>query len=280
LSYKFAPGGFIDGGSTAVSPLAFKAPRAIAEYDWSGMFVGAHVGGGWQNVAFSDPSAFPVLTECCTSLSSTENPAAASNATGGGVLGGIQAGWMYQIQRLVVGSELDFSGTGIKGDGNNLLAAIPGATFFANEAYSVKTNWTATSTATIGLAKDNWLIYTKAGAAWADNRYALDVTGEGGFYFNPPPVPFSFAASTNKIVPGWTAGLGVKWAISHDLFLDAEYDMLDFGSGVQHISGVFTATPTGAISGASFSPNGTFDPVFNQIISEFKLGLNYKFALM
>jgi hypothetical protein len=41
----------------------------------------------------------------------------------------------------------------------------------------VKTNWTATSTVTISFAKNDWMVYSKAGAAWADNSYNIAVAG-------------------------------------------------------------------------------------------------------
>lgn len=280
LNYKFAPGGFDDGaamsGRTAL-PIAAKAPPPTGAYQWSGLYVGGHLGGAWQNVDVSDPSAFSVLNGCCFGLSSTENPAAASNAHGGGILGGVQAGWMYQIQRLVVGADVDFSGTGLKGSSNNALAAVPGFGYFANEAYSVKTNWTATSTVTLGFAKNDWMVYGKAGTAWADNSYNIAVAGAGGFAPYSGPTPFAFTANSDRIVTGWTGGVGVKWALSTNLFVNAEYDLLDFGSQAQHLSGAFTAVPVNSF-GFRVAPGATFDPVFAQVISEFKVGLNYKFA--
>lgn len=273
LNYKFDPGVF---PSSADSPvLLAKAPMASA-YDWSGPYIGVHVGGGWENVTFSDPTLMSVLSNCCVYLGTIGDPNAATDGHGSGFLGGVQAGWAYQVGHLVVGGDIDFSGTNIRAGGSDSVPAIPGYPSYANETYSVRTNWTATSTATVGIAQGVWQFYGKAGTAWADNTYGLSVSGVGNS-FGGAGTPFSFNSSTNQIVTGWTAGLGVKWALTSNLFLNAEYDYLDFGSKVQHISGslpaVIASVPTGTASSAV-----NFDPLFNQNISEIKVGLNYKFA--
>jgi len=274
LNYKFTPGGF---GSTAASPMLTKAPAASTVYDWSGPYIGVHIGGGWQNVTFSDPSAMSVLSNCCILLGTIGDPTAASDGRGSGFLGGAQAGWAYQVGHLVVGGDVDISGTDIRASGGSSWPALTAGSQFANETYSVRTNWTATSTATVGVAEGVWQFYGKVGSAWADNTYGLNVAGSGGA-FGGGGTPFSFSSSTNQIVVGWTAGIGFKWALTNNLFLNAEYDYLDFGSQVQHISGILPPiNPSPGIPGP-VSSAVNFDPLFNQNISEIKVGLNYKFA--
>jgi hypothetical protein len=70
----------------------------------------------------------------------------------------------------------------------------------------------------------------------------------------------------------------LKWALPTSLFINAEYDFLDFGSETSHLSGAFTAVPLSAVFAGAGGPGATFDPVYHQIISEFKVGLNYKFT--
>lgn len=271
LNYKFGPGGPVP---TFALPQWAGGPT---DYDWSGPYVGAHLGGGFQNIGFSDPSAMSVLTNCCFNLGFQGDPGAASDGHGAGFLGGGQAGWAYQLGHLVVGGDADFSATSLSSGGSNSwpgLNAGPAAAS-ATETYNVHTNWTATSTATLGVAGGPWLFYGKAGAAWADDSFGLNVSGFGAS-FGGPGVPFSFNSSTSAVVLGWTSGVGIKWALSSNLFLDAEYDYLDFGSQVQHIGGNLKA-----IAGPGFgtiSSAANFDPIIRQNISEFKVGLNYKFG--
>jgi outer membrane immunogenic protein len=155
----------------------------------------------------------------------------------------------------------------MKGTGNGISFPALGGPSFANETYNVNTNWTATSTGTIGLARDRWMFYSKAGVAAAESTYKLNIVGFGA------GVPFAFAASTNDTVIGWTVGTGVKWAFADNWFVNVEYDYLDFGSKSQNMNSTFTATAF--IAG---SPAGTFTPTYNQHISEVKVGLNYKFS--
>jgi outer membrane immunogenic protein len=242
-----------------------KAP-APTLYDWSGVYVGGHIGGGWQGEEFADPGAGSILYNCCIFISSANNPGGAPNNTGSAFLGGAQAGWMYQLSRLVIGGDVDFSGTDLKNAAVNSFAAT--GTSFANEAYSVKTNWIATATTVLGLAHDRWMFYSKAGVAFANNNYGLNVSGSDG------GIPFGFAATSSQTVAGWTVGAGAKWAISSDWFVNVEYDYLDFGSKTRNLSGTFSATPA-AFGG--IGPGATFTPSFTQSISEVKVGINYKF---
>jgi hypothetical protein len=78
---------------------AAKAPAYVAAvYDWSGFYVGAHVGGAWD----SDSFAF--------SPAKTHTTNKASSAFGGG-----QVGYNFQISSFVWGVEGDASGAGLSG---------------------------------------------------------------------------------------------------------------------------------------------------------------------
>jgi outer membrane immunogenic protein len=264
--------------SVRAADMPLKAPAAIpsAGYDWSGFYIGGHVGGGWSSTDFSDPGASGVLYNCCLLLGEENNPIAPTGGTASALLGGAQIGWMYQVQRLVVGMDVDWSGMRANNSGNG-PSFPPGGTAsgFATEVYGVTTNWTATATTTVGIAKDRWMVYGKAGGAWVNNSYALNVSGSGGT-FGPPGNPFAFSSSTSDTITGWTLGAGVKWALTENLFLNVEYDYLDFGSKAENFTGTFTATPA-CFTGTSCTA-GTFNPSFRQQISEVKAGLNFKFA--
>jgi outer membrane immunogenic protein len=249
-----------------------KAP-APAAYDWSGVYIGGHVGGGWQDTSFADPGALPILFNCCVTISSVNNPGPISDGRGSSFLGGVQAGWMYQVARLVVGADIDWSGTRLNSSGATSLTPADGSGFFANDTYSVRTNWTVTATTTVGIARDHWLFYGKAGAAFANDNYGISIAGAGGQF--GAATPFAFASSDSQTVVGWTVGTGVKWAVSDNWFVNAEYDYMDFGTKTPNLSGTFTASPA---SFGGFSGNSTFKPSYNQNLSEVKVGLNYKFS--
>src|SRR2546421_9628402 len=84
-----------------ISRPVYKAPPAGAlpvTYDWTGFYVGGHVGYGWAQKEWQD--SFGLFN-----VSNTPN----------GFLGGGQAGFNYQIGQFVLGAEGDFSWTGING---------------------------------------------------------------------------------------------------------------------------------------------------------------------
>jgi opacity protein-like surface antigen len=132
---------------------------------------------------------------------------------------------------------------------------------YAVETYSVKTKWTGTATVTIGVARDRWLFYTKAGAAWADDSYGLGVTGVSNLTI--PATGFNITTtSVNKIIGGWTVGTGVKWAFADNWFVNLEYNYLDFGSKAQNINGTCSfANP----SFNSLCPAVSFNPTRHSI---------------
>jgi outer membrane immunogenic protein len=252
---------FCSAASAADLPVYKKAPAAPAVYDWSGVYIGAHIGGGWSSTSFADPSVGPPLVFVDDDF--LPFGVAGTNAKGSAFLGGAQVGWMYQIARLVVGGDLDFSGTRLTGTGSGPASVGFGSGgAFANEIYRIRTNWTATSTVTVGLAHDHWLFYSKAGAALANNSYNLSIAGSD---FGSP-VGFS-APGTSETRVGWTVGVGLKWAFSDNWFANIEYDYLDFGSKTQ------------AFTGQAFgfeNTQATLTPTFNERINQVKVGVNYK----
>jgi outer membrane immunogenic protein len=149
-----------------VAPVAY-APAAI--YSWTGIYIGGQVGAGFGRSSWSDPFS------------------GANNAfdSGAGVLGGGQVGANYQLNRLVLGVEGDFSWTGLRGSGADLIG----------DTIATNTHWTSTVTGRVGAAFDRLLIYGKGGVAFArDQSSFIDLAGNGG--------------SNAFTRTGWTAGVG------------------------------------------------------------------------
>ncbi len=83
------------------------APPPPGLYDWSGLYIGGVAGGGWSSNDFcgQDPAFMPdgrrlPLTQSVNNSS---------------WLAGAEAGWSYQINRLVVGGEWDFTWADMNG---------------------------------------------------------------------------------------------------------------------------------------------------------------------
>src|SRR4029077_20279220 len=98
-------------------------------YDWTGFYIGGHVGYGWAEKDWRDAFGLNVSNR------------------GNGFLGGGQVGFNYQINQFVHGFEVDFSWSGINGVSaiSPTLAAPIGSTF------NTDVNWVSTLTGRAGL---------------------------------------------------------------------------------------------------------------------------------
>jgi outer membrane immunogenic protein len=120
-------------------------PPEPAFFDWSGIYVGGHIGYGYGQADI-------VLGNQVLRLDSE------------GFLGGVQGGWNYQMGRFVLGAELDFSFADINSDNSNNATAN----------VSSSTPWIATATTRLGYTWDRFLVYGKVGAAFAQFDYNIN----------------------------------------------------------------------------------------------------------
>jgi outer membrane immunogenic protein len=162
-------------------------PQAV---NWTGFYIGGHVGGAWGDVNWTDP------------VSGLSN-----NLANAGILGGAQLGFNYQFDSIVFGFEGDFSATNLSSSGTDADGFV----------HSTSTYWTSTVAGRLGYAIDRALFFAKVGAAFADERD--NVTS---------PLGASSGTSTTQV--GWTAGGGVEYAIDRNWSAKIEYDYLGFGS--------------------------------------------------
>ncbi len=170
------------------APPAAYVPQVV---NWTGFYIGAHLGGAWSDASWTNP------------VSGLSN-----NFTNGGVLGGAQIGFNYQFASVVLGAEGDFSGTSLK----------PSNTDAAGFTHNTSTYWTSTVTGRLGYAINRALVFAKGGVAFADERDSV----------TSPLGVFSSTGTTTKA--GWTAGGGVEYAIDPHWSAKIEYDYLGLGS--------------------------------------------------
>ena len=155
----FATAGLVGAGLAGIATAAsaadirqptYKAPPAAVPvatvYNWTGFYVGGHIGYGWGDKDWTDTTGLFGL----------------SHQTDG-FLGGGQIGFNYQIGQFVAGIEGDFSWTGLKGETSTL------ASTFTSEV-----DWTSTLTGRLGFAWDRFLVYGKGGFAWARDTYTTN----------------------------------------------------------------------------------------------------------
>ena len=229
-TYKF------DSGARA-SAAARTASVAPAPVNWTGFYVGGHLGAGFGRSNWSDPFG-------PTSIGDQDR-------VGGAVAGG-QVGANYQTGMVVTGVEASGSWSQLTGTAS-CFAGNPNQ---GEAGLDCGTNVGALATVTgrVGLAVDRTLYYAKAGPAWGHTTFMLNAGG---------------AAPGQLAVPdadrwGFTVGAGVEHALTRQWSIAAEYKYVDLGTATVG----FANLPASIAAVASEKINQRY-----QLVT---LGLNYK----
>jgi outer membrane immunogenic protein len=212
---------------------AYKAPAmAPAPWSWAGFYVGANVGFASARTNIANPNDtffFPAGS----SFDSNET----------GVIGGLQAGYNWQFNSVVVGLEGDISAAALN------RTTSPGA--IAPTADTFNGNMTALGTVRgrIGWAFDRVLVYGTGGVAFANlkDQYSSPI--------------FPFTASASSSATGWTAGGGVEYALTDHWTARAEYLHVGFQNR--------------SATGSPFGNSYAF--AFKDSLDIGRVGINYKF---
>jgi opacity protein-like surface antigen len=172
-----------------------KAPIAAPAYDWSGFYLGAHIGGVWSDSTLTDSAL------------------GASWSLGGtGFAGGFQAGYNLQVGNVLYGVEGDFDWTTLAG----VTGPIP--TPLGTVQASANRNWVTTAAARLGITSDRWLAYGKVGGGWTQGNAALAAINGGVIWSG---------SHTNG---GWLAGTGIEYAFASNWSGKLEYDYIGLGN--------------------------------------------------
>jgi outer membrane immunogenic protein len=187
--------------SAAAADLPAQMPAtqfAWPVYNWTGFYVGGHMGTALSSAKFSDPTGVKFA------------PLDASIADdAAGFMGGLQLGFNFQAGNLVFGGQGDVSWTTINTD-----LADP---FSKTTTLYYKALWLASVTGRAGYAWGNILMYGKGGAAWVHN--IVDVRD-----------PAFSLASGNETRTGWTAGGGFEYGFTPNWTGFIEYDYIRLGT--------------------------------------------------
>jgi outer membrane immunogenic protein len=229
------------GGSAQAADMTAKAsnynpPPAV--YNWTGFYVGGHLGIGaanndWRADSVGGQNAIPFRF---------------GSGTGIGFLGGAQVGVNYQVDAIVFGLEADASWADLSGEACNAV--------LGNIHCNSKVDRFGTVAGRFGIAADRALFYFKGGAAWAHASHDLTVIGGGEGVQE---------ATANSSKWGWTAGAGIEYALTRNWSTKLEYDFMDFG----------TTHFAFDVPGLIVTQIVTTD--IKQQVHALKLGLNYKF---
>jgi opacity protein-like surface antigen len=223
-----------------------KAPvAAAAPMNWTGIYLGGHLGGGWSDDRWSDPFGSTISTVGGVSATNVAGFGDTTHATG--PLSGGQIGANWQIGQWVFGVQVDASAADLRGE-NTCFSGLGGI----NCQHIVNSLGTATSR--VGFAWDRSLIYAKGGGAWTNTTYNL-LGNTGSLTLG--------TGSTSVNAGGWTVGAGLEYALTNHWTTLFEYDHVGIGS---------MTVPFPTVAVVSTQSIGV-----KQSIDLFELGVNYKF---
>ena len=232
------------------------APPAVASiYNWNGFYVGAHAGASWADNKFSDV------------IGGIE----VANFQAQGYLVGGQFGYNWQKGSWVLGTEFEgsysrlqrgvgFPGGGIGGCGFPQFGfggfggfggcGFGGGFGFGFGQFGARVQALGLLSGRLGYAWDRALIYVKAGAALANEKYVFQIPG----------VSLSVTPTDTRL--GWLVGAGVEYGLTANWSVKLEYNYIDLGTE--------RLNPT--------SPTGlTFVFDQSQKVQVAKGGVNYRF---
>ena len=226
-------------------------PMAVSVADWTGWHVGLNAGATRSNVNVdwdahinNTPLVNPQI-----------NSFAANTFDPWGFTGGAQLGYDRQVGAFVGGGEADIQYTGLKDSRSvTYIGLVTGSPNTITESF--ESNWLATVRGRIGvLPTSSILLYATGGLAvgqvkYADTRFVA---------FNGQ----TFAASSDEVRAGWTAGVGGEVALSPKWTIKAEYLHVDLGS-------------TDYTSIGSLIPGNTIDHHHSFTEDLVRLGVNYR----
>jgi outer membrane immunogenic protein len=179
----------------------YKAPVAPPVWSWTGFYVGANVGGASARTHINSPD------------NSYFFPANSSfNSNQSGVIGGLEAGYNWQFNSVVLGLEGDISAASLS------RSTSPGPIGITGDLFNGNMTALGTVRGRIGWAFDRLLVYGTGGVAFANLKDQ---------YFSPA---FPFTAAPSSSATGWTAGGGVEFALSGNWTAKAEYLHVGFPS--------------------------------------------------
>jgi outer membrane immunogenic protein len=197
----------------AAGALALGIGTASAQeptYNWSGAYVGAQIGYGWTK------SVTSLSLDPTTSLSVDNDP--------GGALGGLYAGYNYQMSNnVVLGLDVDINAANYKAESDDWSLHSGGTKTTVDDFIptSFDISWNGAVRGRAGYAVGRFLPYVAGGVSFGEYRFRLD----GG-------------ASHRSTRAGWNIGAGIDYAVTDKITLRGEYRFTDFGSDKFSFEGV------------------------------------------
>ena len=258
----------------APAPRYVKAPPAAVgpAWNWSGFYIGADVGGVAQaSHGLSDFFQVPGSEGDGGPPGSAHNPQSQLPSSSA-VIGGLHAGYNWQISHWVLGVEGDWQWTSANYSfcRQTDMASAP---CFDNDFGFVSVNGETRGIGTVrgrfGYAFDRVLVYGTGGVAFADLRDSITADCRL-FGCGRSESPSFTSANFSTVKTGWVAGAGAELMLSPNWILRSEYLHVDVGTVTNTLNLAPANCADGGPCGASWSHGNRYDIG--------RVGVSYKFG--
>lgn len=228
----------------------------VAYRNWEGFYVGGQVGTGGGGANFRNAAQSVIGAAIAHSWLVDQGVGSWATAekgdTGQALQYGAFIGYNAQWGDVVLGLEASYNHTKLSAVASG-RTPVNGGLFLtdpSNYKHSVSAEATSmislsdftTVRARAGWAFDSFLPYVTAGVALGRASYSTSaLVGYPDSIYNGDPAdpakpadpgPWSSGIVTegksNSLIYGWSAGLGIDWALTHNVFLRAEYEFIQF----------------------------------------------------
>lgn len=189
---------------------------------WSGGYIGGNGGYGWDNQSITSTADAAFFGAAITA---DNVPASFSPRTKGG-LGGVQAGYNYQMGSGLIGLEADFDFASIRGSSSFLDPT--GISFSASGERKISSLGTLRARAG-WLPWSSLLLYVTGGLAYGKTELTV-ASSALPFAGGCAAAPGCLSSTSSGMRAGWTIGLGGEWMFAPAWSLKAEYLYVDLGS--------------------------------------------------
>ena len=245
------------------APFVAKAP----DFTWTGFYVGLNAGGVWSDSHSINPVGNFLLPVNAGVLPYVANPFGGDN---GAFAGGLQAGYNWQMNNVLLGVEVDINFASSNGNKGFVRTGVPPIPFCCGSPPSTIT-WTGGNTANafgtarirLGYTVDRALFYVTVGGAYrpnSSNDAVIFVNAAGGTYAN-----FSNPGGNNNV--GYAIGGGIEYALSDNWSVKAEDIYAGFGNKNRILVDPISVNSAGYI----------FVSKSNRDVNVARIGVNYKF---
>ena len=266
------------GGAAQAADMPLKAPPPAAPvmYNWTGFYIGGHIGGAWADLNGNDRFDHFDRNNCFTNDFVVCFDDNGFGRNRGRFIGGGQIGFNYQINQWVWGVEGQISAIGSNNDDDACgFVTIDGGARDHLFRCGNRGNWIATIAARLGVTfgqTGNWLLYVKGGGAFADSRFGLRLRDDCAAVFDAVicnPNNFAFNNNNDDTRTGWMIGAGLEYGAWGNWSWKLEYNFMDFGSRTLHFDNLMVTCVDCTLRR---------DLDFDLRVNVVKFGLNYRFG--